>query len=325
MIFVTGGTGLLGNSIIRELCQRGVPVRALCRSGTDRKPFDGLDVEIVEGDLSDLHILTSAIQGCEAVIHCAAMIHVGWTKLELAREVNVEGTRRITQACKSADCRLVYVTTVDTFQAAVSTDAPLNEASTGGISKTRCNYVISKMEAEQVVEDAIKSEQLNAVIVHPGFMLGPYDWKPSSGRMMVEVTKSPVVFAPPGGCSLCDARDVAAGAVNAIEAARSGEHYILAGENVSYQQLFQRMLQTAGKRKRAFRFGPAIRLVGNVIDLANRCLPIKEGDVNGAAIQMGCQFHCYDSGKAERELGYVRRSSDETLADAWEWLSARSK
>jgi dihydroflavonol-4-reductase len=282
-----------------------------------------LEVEIVEGDLSQADTLASAIEGCEAVIHSAAFIHIGWQKLALSRQVNVEGTKSIIEACLKHQARLIHISTVDTLPAAVSKDQPIDERGLGGVPKTPCAYVISKTEAEQAVRLAIQQRGLEAVILHPGFMLGPYDWKPSSGRMFLEVNKAPIVAAPPGGCSLCDARDVATAVVNSVQQGVPGENYILAGENLSYQELWTRMLQTSGRRRRVFRLGPGIRWLGKSLDLANRTLPIREGDVNGAAIAMGGLNHFYDSGKALRQFGYQTRITNQTLSDAWAWLSGK--
>jgi dihydroflavonol-4-reductase len=191
------------------------------------------------------------------------------------------------------------------------------------VPKTPCVYVVSKSEAEQVVREMLGSTDLDAVIIHPGFMLAPNDWKPSSGRMMLEVCKAPLVLAPSGGCSVCDARDVAAATVNAIEAGQRGHNYILAGENMSYQELFSSMLETCGQRRRAGRLGPWIGLVARAIDAAHRWLPLPEGDINGASLAMGSLNHYYSSARAERELGYKRRPLDETLRDTWSWLAQR--
>lgn len=325
MIFVTGGTGLLGNCIVRELCERGEPVRVLCRAGTSREPFAGLPVEIVEGDLSNADLLESAISGCQATVHSAAFIHIGWDNLQQSRAVNVEGTHRIATACLKNASKLIHVSTVDTLPAASDPQCPMDESGSGGMRKTPCSYVVSKSEAEHVVRDLAARCNLQATIVHPGFMLGPFDWKPSSGRMMLEVCKAPLAVSPPGGCSVCDARDVAVGVANAINVGEPGRNYILAGENLTYQQLWARMLSAAGRKKHVFRVGPAIRILGKAIDLANRYLPIREGDVNGAAISMGCLNHFYTSARAEEELGYRRRPLEETLFDAWSWLSNRFK
>lgn len=321
MIFVTGGTGLVGNCVIRELVSRGLPVRALCRSTTSRECFDGLDIDIVDGDLSDSQRISAAIQGCQTVIHSAAMIHIGWQRLEECREVNVEGTRRVVQACIENRAKLVYVSTVDTLPAASSINSVVSEDQSSGVPKTACSYVLSKREAEQVVRDHVDKGELDAVIIHPGFMLAPFDWKPSSGRMMIEVTRAPVAFAPSGGCSVCDARDVAFSIVEAIERGRCGQSYILAGENLSYRELWQHMLQVAGKSKRVSSPAWLLNSVARVLDLSMRVLPIREGDINGAVIAMGQLYHYYSSAKAQQELGYTNRPLVQTLEEAWAWLA----
>ena len=323
MIFVTGGTGLVGNCVIRELIARGQPVRALARKGSARDCFDGLEIDVVEGDRSNNPVLLRAIEGCSAVIHSAAMIHIGWTRLEESRKVNVEGTQNVVDACIKHHACMIHVSTVDTLPAATSIDAPIDERGVGGVPKTPCSYVISKREAESIVREAVVHLGLDAVVVHPGFMLAPFDWKPSSGRMMLEVNRIPVAFAPSGGCSFCDARDVAFAIVNAIEHGKAGQSYILAGENISYRDLWIRMLKTAGRTTSVHQSGKFLSFVGKLLYSTATWLPVLEGDINGAAIAMGQLFHYYDSSKAERDLGYVRRAVDETLADAWLWLSHR--
>ncbi len=320
MIFVTGGTGLLGNCIVRELCQRNMETRALCRSGTPSRPLDDLPVTQVEGDLNQPQVLDAAIAGCTAVIHCAAMIHIGWQKFDESRRVNVEGTRAIVEACLRHRCRLIYISTVDTLPAACSQAQPIDESGQGGVPNVPCAYVVSKSEAEQLVREACERRGLDAVILHPGFMLGPYDWKPSSGRMFLQVVKALAIAAPWGGCSLCDARQVAKACVNAIELGERGQNYILAGENISYRELWQRMLRIAGQPKHVFMLRKRITWIGAAIDFFYRWLPISEGDVNGASIRMGLLNHYYDSSKAQRTLGYRPQVTDAALAEIWDWL-----
>jgi dihydroflavonol-4-reductase len=324
---VTGGTGLLGNCIVRELRHRGFPVRVLCRKNTPTLPFDGLDVEIVHGDLEDRELIDRAVAGTQATIHSAAYIHIGWENLEKSRQVNVGGTETIAKACVRHHSRLIHISTVDTLPAAVDISNPICEADGDqpeerrGVDKTPCSYVLSKREAEAVVQRLEQGSDLDAVTIHPGFMLGPFDWKPSSGRMMLEVSKVPLVVAPPGGCSVCDARDVAGGVVMAMEQATAGQHYILAGQNLSYQQLWQQMLDVIGSRKHVFRMGPLAKHFGPVIDLFIKLFPIHEGDVNGASLRMGYLNHFYCSSKAQRDLDYRCRPLEQTLEDAWDWLS----
>ncbi len=323
MILVTGGTGLLGNCIVRELCSRQLPTRVLCRPTTTPQALEGLAVDVVYGDINAQGAIDQAVAGCSAVIHCAAQIHIGWQRLEESRLVNVEGTRRLVHACLTHSARLVHVSTVDTLPTATDVLHPVDEKTSEGIANVDCSYVRSKTEAERVVREAVARQGLDAVILHPGFMLAPYDWKPSSGRMMLEVHRAPLVVAPAGGCSLCDARDVARATVNSIQLGRCGEAYILAGDNLSYRQLWQEMLRTTGRQRQVLSLGAWISVFGHLLDAAYHWLPLREGDVNGAAIAMGMLNHYYCSAKAERELNYQRRPRTETLTDAWQWLSRK--
>lgn len=321
MLLVTGATGLLGNSVVRELLSRGEAVRVLVRGSTARAELAGLDVEVVSGELDDLAALERAARGCRAVIHSAAMIHIGYRRLDEARRTNVQGTANVADVCGELGCRLLYVSTVDTLAAATCATAPLDEQASG-IAKTVCTYVISKREAEAEVEAAC-ARGLDAVIVHPGFMLGPYDWKPSSGALMLTIYKTPAVVAPRGTASVCDARDVAAAIANSLTTARSGQHYILAGTNLGYPELCQQMLKSMQRSKRVFRMGPVIPAAARIVDTWTRLTGSREGLFNGAAIAMGHLHHAYDSSKAERELDYQRRPLEETLGDAWQWLQER--
>ncbi len=320
MILVTGSTGLLGNTIVRQLVEAGEQVRVFCRPSSDMAPLADLDVEVFKGELHNDEQSRAAVVGCRAVIHCAAMIHLGQTKLEESRAVNVQGTLSLARQCAREGGRFIFVSTINTFDAAQSPDQPLDESNRGGVEMTSCAYVISKREAEAALVELGTESSLDYVIVHPGFMLGPNDWKPSSGRMMLEVVRTPVFAAPPGSCSVCDARDVASAIVAAVDRGGCGEHYLLAGENMPYADLWRHMIRVAGRRRIIYRLKPRVRHVGPVLDSIKKLLRRDEGDVNGTSLAMSCLHHCYVSTKAEKHLGYRRRPLDETLAETWEWL-----
>ncbi len=314
---VTGATGLVGNNVVRLLLEQGQAVRVLMRSTSDRRPLADLDIEVVHGDLREPDAIRRACQGVEGVIHSAAFIQIGWTGLEISRAINVEGSRAVALAAREAGAKLVHVSTVDTLSPG-SPDSSANEDSVG--EKTPCAYVVSKREAEQAVLDEV-DRGLDAVIVHPGFMLGPWDWKPSSGRMLIEVARRFTPAAPVGGMSVCDVRDVAAGILAALENGASGRRYILAGYNMTYFDCWKLFAEVAGGRGPLFRMGPLFRnLCGWSGDLAAK-LTGNEGSVNSAAIKMSSLFHYYNSGRAQSELGYQSRHPEESVHEAWRWFS----
>ncbi len=190
---------------------------ALVRQPEPGPALADLDVEICHGDVTDPASVLRAMDGVGYVIHAAGDLHIGWRNLERQRRINVQGTAHVAQAVRTQGARLVHVSTVDTLPA--STDgSPVNEESRGE-AKIGITYVVTKREAEEVVQ-AERQQGLDAVIVNPGFMLGPWDWKPSSGRMLLSVARHWKPMAPTGGMSGCDVREVAQGTVSAANEAK---------------------------------------------------------------------------------------------------------
>jgi dihydroflavonol-4-reductase len=316
---VTGATGVLGPNLVRVLLAEGErSVRVLARQAGG-KSLKGLDVESASGDGRDADAVRQAVEGCQAIIHSAAAVQLGWSKLAEHRQINVEGTRHVASAARESGARLVHISTVDTLGLG-SRQQPAHEDSPR-IGKIPCTYVVTKREAEQVVEEEIE-RGLEAVIVHPGFMLGPWDWKPSSGRMLLEIATRWTPIAPTGGCSAGDVRDVVAGVIAALRQAPRGRHYILAGHNVSYFDLWRQMATVAGAKGPRFRAGPLMRVIGGRFGDLRAKLTGREPDVNSAAVAMSSQWHYYSSARAGKELDYRVRPLEESLADAWEWFRA---
>ena len=317
-ILITGATGLLGNNIVRLLADEDHDLVAATRLSSDPRPLDGLAVEKLNLDLSDDNAVNLAVSGADAVIHSAAAIHIGWKNLTDSRAVNVEATRRLAIAARRKKTRMIYVSTVDTLGAATR-ETVANEYSTLP-AKPNCSYVVTKREAEQAVLEQC-TLGLDAVIVNPGFMVGPWDWKPSSGKMMLMLWKQPILFfTPGGGCSVVDVRDVAGGVAAALEHGRSGQRYILGGRNMTYLELWTLMAQTMNKRPptRPMRDRLA-RIVGKTGDFFTR-ITGRESEINSAALELGQMFHWYSSHKAETELGYHIGSVENALHDAWAWF-----
>ncbi|WP_146525866.1 NAD-dependent epimerase/dehydratase family protein [Novipirellula artificiosorum] len=320
-VFVTGGTGLLGNAILRQLEQAGHHTLTIVRSKVDKGVFDGLATERINGDLFDADGIERAVSVADAVIHAAGIIHLGWTRMDESMRVNRDGTRKIVEACLAHDRKMVHVGTVDAV-AIGSRDQPSDETTpiTRATQQVPCSYVVSKRAG---VDEVAKGVQrgLRAAIVHPGFMLGPWDWKPSSGRMIVEVSRVWRPFAPRGGCCACDVRDVAAGTIAAIErGGDNGRAFILGGHNVTYFELWKQMAERMGRRGPVIRTGPAaLWVAGKAGDLWTRWSQV-ERDLNSAGVRMSSMFHFHSSNRAIAELGYTVRDLSITLDDAADWI-----
>ncbi len=287
------------------------------RSSSNRKSLDGLSVEMLDIDLNKTSDIAMALTGIEVVVHAAAMIQIGWTKLEASRKINVEATAKIADVARRKNIRMIYVSTVDALSQ--TTEHELGDETKLDPPNPGSSYVITKREAESAVILEV-AKGLDAVIVNPGFMVGPYDWKPSSGEMMLAIAHQLIYFAPAGGCSVVDVRDVADGIVSAIEHGRAGQRYILAGENMTYFDLWTLMANVMNRRapKRKLKNWLAAT-AGKVGDIMGRFLS-DEPQVNSAATQMAQTFHYYSSDKAKLELGYQIGSVEDALRDAWDWF-----
>ena len=213
---------------------------------------------------------------------------------------------------------MIHVSTVDTL--AHCTNEPVNETQTEP-AKPACSYVVSKREAADAFAAEV-AQGLDGVTVLPGFMVGPWDWRPSSGEMMMAIYKNFLLFAPAGGCSVVDVRDVAAGIVAAMAHGRAGQKYILGGENLTYLDLWQRMASVMQRPAAKFTLPDWLaETAGRFGDFASNFLK-EEAQVNTGATRMGQLKHWVDSSKAQKEFGYETQSIDTALEDAWKWFQA---
>ena len=317
LTLVTGATGLVGNNVLRMLLDRGEAVRALARETSDPRPLEGLDVEVVRGDVCDADAVRRACEGVTCVIHSAGYVQIGRSNLDRHRRINVEGTRNVAEAARAEGARLIHVSSCDavgvrSLEEPADEETPLNDP-------PPVPYVITKREGEGVVLGLV-AEGLDAVIVNPGFMLGPWDWKPSSGRMLLEVGSGKGFLAPRGWFSLCDVRDVAQGILAAIERGQAGRRYILAGVTLSYLDAWRLFAEATGARRPWCRAGPLmLRVAGWGGDLWTR-LTGHEPAVNSGALALARLPKSYTSRRAETELGYTIRPTQETIRDAWAWF-----
>lgn len=319
-ILITGATGFLGNNIARSLVEQGHSIVVTLRHSSNRRTLDGIPHDPVNLDFESSEDLSIALENVDAVIHSAALIQIGWSKLALSRKVNVEATTRIAEAARRRNIRMVHISTIDalgmTRESELGTEIHLNPPKPG------CSYVISKREAETAVILEV-ANGLDGVIVNPGFMVGPNDWRPSSGEIMLTLKKQFMPFAPAGGCCVADVRDVADGVISALKHGSTGERYILGGINMSYIELFQLMATVMQCRSPKLKLPDWLAsVVGRSGDLIGK-IQGKEPSINSASTEMGQLFHYCDSEKAKRELGYQIGSVQDGLQDAWDWFQAQ--
>ncbi|MBM4021792.1 MAG: NAD-dependent epimerase/dehydratase family protein [Planctomycetes bacterium] len=318
---VTGATGLVGNNVVRQLVAQDLPVRALVReaSAIGERALTGLSVTRMCGGLADESSLDKAVDGASCVVHAAAFVHCGWRHGDEMREVNVAGTRRLARAARRAGARFVHVSSVDAIGLRPD-GGPADEDTPPGVMP-ECPYVVTKRDAERAVLEEV-DRGLDAVIVNPVYMIGPWDWRPSSGRMLLEVATGKGLFAPPGGNDFVDVRDVAAGILAALERGVTGRRYILGGHGLKYLDAWGVMARVTGRMQPlGLAPRPFVSLAGWAGDLA-ALIRGREGDVNSAATTMSMLDHNFSCQRAREELGYSFRPIEDAVRDAWHWFLA---
>ncbi len=317
---VTGASGHLGANLVRHLLAVGRPVRVLAYG--DLRSLAGLPVERAAGDVLDEPSLTRAFQGAEVVYHLAACISILGAQRGRVEAVNVGGTRHVVRACQAAGVRrLVHMRSIHAF-CQFPRDAPLDE-SRGPSDKLRAPaYDQSKARAEREVLAGVE-RGLDAVILNPTAVLGPFDFQPSRmGRVLRALRRGDLPALVPGGFDWVDARDVAAAALSAAERGRSGERYLLSGTYLSVAGLAALVAEVSGTR--APRWLLPHWLLRGAAPLAelwsrvSRAEPLLTRDAL-VALRTGHPSIRHD--KARAELGFAPRPLRTTIEDALRWLS----
>lgn len=317
---VTGATGLLGNNVVRHLLDLGHEVRVSVRRSSNRTPLEDLDVEILEGEIGESDHADRLVAGTQALIHAAGMIWFGKTQQERSHKINVEASHNLAEACARHGSRLLFVSSTDAL-AAGSPSQPANESS---LHPAKCNaaYVLSKRQAESTLLENAPNIDLDVVIVNPCLFFGPWDWKPSSGKMILALTDGFVPMAPSGGISVGDVRNIAKGIVAAAQRGQHGQRYILAGTNLSYLELWRYIAGLVDRKGPiAAMRTPMKKILSFGGDLYTR-LSKRETEINSEAIKLGACWNYYDSSKAANELGYETGDYKTAIQDAWDWLRA---
>ncbi len=326
-VLVTGANGFLGRHIVAELLGRGYAVRALVRpqnrpSSPVLPPLQSLPIECFEGDLSQPHTVAGAADGCTAIIHAAALAQVNPARNPAVWAVNDTGTAAaLGMARRAGVARFVYVGTANVF--GFGTQArPGDETRPYAGTRYGLDYMDSKHAATTRVLQAVADWRLPAVLVHPTFMLGPGDAKPTSNALLLELHRGRLLGYPPGGKNYVHVRDVAVATVNALQQGRVGESYILGNKNLSYEAAFQLMARVMGSPPPRWPIPAAVaRLYGTACDLKAH-LSGRPAQLNSAMVAVANEGHYFNVQKAIAELSLPQTPVEQAVRESFDWFKA---
>lgn len=319
---VTGANGFIGSAVVRLLLDRGHDIRVLVRPNSDKRNFEGLELEVIEGDLNDNESLKRAVSGCNTLFHLAADYRLWIPDPDNMYKTNVDGTRNLIIVATEAGVeKIIYTSSVATL--GINKDGTAsNETTPVSLEEMTGHYKRSKFLAEQEVNKLIKERAYPVIIVNPSTPVGPRDIKPTpTGKIVLDTIRHRMPAYVDTGLNIVHVDDVANGHLLALEKGEIGERYILGGDNMTLASILEYICVSQDMS------APTIKLPHNLV------LPIawfmeriasitgKEPRATVDSVRMSKKMMFFSSDKAKEKLGYQSRPGVEGLKDAIDWFN----
>ena len=255
MILLLGATGLLGHNVLKLLLSEGRRVRCIVRQGSKIDPEvlacapQGA-LDIVYGSALDTHLLMEKLWGCDVAINCTGITDMTLSKAEDYKPVNVDLPLTLARLMhETGGHTLIDISSANTVDPGTA-ESPSNEETPFGGPFSASLYARSKRESEQaLLRFAAEHRSLRTVIILPGFMVGPYDRKPSSGRLLLAAYRKPIMAVPAGGKSFIDVRDVASAVAGAIDNPLAAGRYLTTGKSMTLKEFYSLQAEVCGYRQ----------------------------------------------------------------------------
>jgi dihydroflavonol-4-reductase len=318
-ILVTGGSGFIGSAVVRDLVTAGYEVVCLFRPTSNTHRVGDLPIERAVGDVRDAASVRAAMCGCAATIHLAAPGGWGNDEPSTLRQVIEGGTENVlTAAAEQRGHRVVHVSSTAAIN---GSERPriFDERSPFTLSDPGLHYAHAKHRAEEM---AIRASERGTpvVVVNPAEVYGPNDFALGTASNLVDFVKSSPVLVCHGGTSVVHVADVSTGIIRALQRGRSGERYILGGENLTIRDLARLVLELVNRRAPVVMVPRSAARVGTKLAIRLRVpLPF-----NPHVVPYATRYWFVDNSKAQRELGVRFRGARETIASTLDWLRQRA-
>lgn len=321
MLAVTGATGHIGNVLVRELLARGQKVRALVMPEDNLRPLSGLDVEIVQGDITNQASLEKAFKGIDIVFHLAGIVTIMPRMKNILEKVNIEGTRHVAAACRAVGVRrLVYTSSIHAI-AEPPHGIPIDESQPFDPERVLGDYAWSKAHATLLLLDEAKKGRLDIVICCPTGVIGPYDFNVSNiGQLILDFNSGYLKSYVRGAYDFVDVRDVAYGLVLAAEKGKSGRHYILSGAQVRVSQLMSELASDIGKPAPTYLIPALLARTAGVLASVFYRIAKRKPVFTAYSIDVLASNSLVSSQRAREELGFITRPWRESIHDQVAWF-----
>jgi len=324
---VTGSTGFIGANVVRHLLNRGDEVVCLVRESSPDTTLRGLNVDRVIVDLNSIESLSSAMEGIDGVFHLAGSFDPSDGGAERMKFIHETATKNLCEAAiKAGVGRFVLCSSSVTIgfgdkdnQGTESQMVSDPDAIYGRSGPLRA-YHDTKLNSE-TIGFSFCAKGLDVVVVNPDFVVGPWDLKPTSGALIVTMSKNWVPVFPRGGKSFIDADDCAAAHLAAMDRGRSGERYLLGVWNLTYKQFMTEVAAVIGQKPPVL---PVPRLVLSAAGLVGSVLaklnPYGAAGLEPNVLRSMNQLRYRSGDKARRELGLQSTPISESILKAYEWF-----
>lgn len=315
-VLVTGANGFLATNTIARLLAEGYEVVGVLRRTDSYIGLPHPHLSLSEGDFTAWDFISKAVEGCDHIVHIAAMTSQTGSREDYYR-VNVDATLQLAKAAEHAGAkRMIYVSSANAF-AYGSMDCPGDETNPTRWPFTESDYAMSKAEAQRRLQEY--TGRIEIVTVNPTFMIGPMDIKPSSGRIITMGYGRRIMAAPPGGKNFVHVGDVAKGIVAALRKGADGESYLLCGENMDYHTFYSTLARVSGHKMTVVRLPEWLTLgIGHLCSALYK-IGIRT-DATLENMRLLCIGNYYTNRKAQKDLDLEFCPAEESIRNAVEWF-----
>ena len=323
-VLLLGGNGLLGHNVLKQLLQQGHEVHALLRnvSALCAKGFSNTEsLTLFEGSLLDDKVLQTAARGCEAIINCAGVTDMSLLHYEDYLPVNRDLCRRLTQLMEQLHItRLVHTSTANTIGYGTPLQ-PADEQQPMQPPFSRSYYGLSKQEGEAVLLHAAKRHpDWHVVVVNPGFMVGAYDTKPSSGTLLLTGYRKWLMPVPKGGKSFIHVQDAAVAIEHALTLGCNGRRYLLTGCNLSLAEFYRLQSKVCGYRQCLVPLPNGLLSVTGWLGDLLRCCGVRT-QLSTRNVRQLMVREYYDNAAARNDLAMPQTPIEQAITDFFQWYS----